>query len=382
MNGTEPLRVNCRKGSVLIMGNDCLLSLGVVIDTSSQESEENVDSEPQSRNILIGQHVWIGQKAAIKGGSSIRSGAVIGAETTIKGQTIPAGTCWANRKGQLQKIHDHIVFLRKSIRNTPRNDIWTNDTIDDDHMGEILKLTKNHWKWVMAMIETEPSAEKRLSLLADSAGRRGFKRPAYQKSPPKEVSDNQIIGNYKNIESKVSFLGSDNVLILEEGVTLEHTQITFNGDNSIVYLSKSDFPYRLRISMHTDTTLYIGRNNQFAQGKAAAFSVAEAQSVLVGNDCHFGQRVWLRTSDQHPLYDQKTRKRLNPPKSVLIGDSSDLVDDSLVMKGQKIGIRNGFLLKDRYERTLRKLQQTIDKKERMRILQKLGKGRAKSQGIL
>ena len=163
------------------------------------------------------------------------------------------------------------------------------------------------------------------------------------------------------------------MVILEEGVTLEHTHIAFNGDNSLVYLSKSDSPYRLRVSMHSDTTLYIGRDNRFAQGKPITFSVAEAQSVLIGSGCCFGQGIWFRTSDQHPIYDQETRKRLNQPRSILIGDFSDLPDDALIFKGRKIGIKEGGLLKDRYERILEKLQQTTDIEERIKLLKKLAK---------
>ena len=375
MNGTDPLRVRCRRGSTMIMGNDCLLSLGIEIDTGTGEQEGDPDAEPESESILIGQHVWLGQKVIIKGGSNIRSGAILGSEVTISGQKIPPGTCWGSRNGELRKVHDHIVFTRSSIRNTSKEDLWKYDTIAEDQMQEILELTKNHWKWVQRMIESESSAERRLALLMDSSKKRRYKLSRASKSEERPVRDNQIIGNYKNLDgnSGITFFGSGNVVILEEGVTLEHTHIAFNGDNSLVYLSKSDSPYRLRVSMHSDTTLYIGRDNRFAQGKPITFSVAEAQSVLIGSGCCFGQGIWFRTSDQHPIYDQETRKRLNQPRSILIGDYSDVPDDALIFKGRKIGIKEGGLLKNRYERILEKLQQTTDIEERIKLLKKLAK---------
>ena len=47
MNGTDPLRVRCRKGSTMILGNDCLLSLGRYLD--GRAGGEDPDSGARER---------------------------------------------------------------------------------------------------------------------------------------------------------------------------------------------------------------------------------------------------------------------------------------------------------------------------------------------
>ena len=370
MNRTDPLKVRCRKGTSIAIGNDSLLSLSIVIDTKTDRQDVG---EPSNMSILIGQHVWLGQNVMIKGGSTIRSGAVIGSSTTVSGQLIPPDSCWGTRNGQLQKLYEDIVFLKRTIRNTPREGLSENEMVSEKQMQMIREITKDSWEWVQEMLEEVQPAEERLVLLRDSSDRRKYRRPKYNDSKKDEISDtdNQIVGNYTEENSRITFRGKGNVLYVENGVRLLNTHIAFNGDNSLIYLSKNPNPYCLRVSMHSDTTLFMGSNNHFQESSPVVMSVAEAQSVIIGNNCSFGTGIWFRTSDQHPIYARKTGKRLNPPKSILVGDKVALSNGSLVFKGRKIGIKEHKLIRNRYMRMLEKLQRTTDMKKRINILKKI-----------
>lgn len=376
MGTVQPLRVHCRQGTSMVMGNDCLLSLGIEIDTRMSDINAGSSSAPESRSILIGQHVWLGQNVTIKGGSILRSGAVIGSDSVVSGQKILACTCWAGKEGELRKIYDHIVFLKTSIRNTPKAELWQNDEIGEEEMQSLLEAIKRNWTPVLDMVESVPAAEDKLSLLLQNPGKRSNKKYIVREKiedgsgQESQEPNNRIIGNYTNDNSEICFLGTGNVVIFEDGVTLKDSKINLVGDNNLIYFSRSESPYIARISMHTDTTLYFGKDNRFSEEERVTISAAEAQSILIGNNCRFGRGIWFRTSDQHPMYDQETRKRVNPPKSILVGDGSVLKDHVNVFKGKKIGIRKG-LLKNRYERVLEKLQNTTDMEERIGLLKKL-----------
>ena len=378
MNSTDPLKITCGKGCSVIIGSDCLLSLAIVIDTATDEQDSA--GECINKSILIGQHVWLGQNVTITGGSIIRSGAVIGSNSiTDDKKAIPSFSCWAGRKNRIRKIHGHIVFLKDSIRNIPNDAASEYKKIDDDQMQHLLRVNKSNWKWVQEMLDGVTSAEERLSLLEESAAKRKFRKyhdpddtdTDTEPEPATASQNNRVIGNYTDRDSRIIFRGSGNVLIVEDNVILENSLIAFNGDNSLIYLSSSDHPYRLSISMHTDTLLYMGNDNTFSAGSPLKASVAEARCVLVGNNCTFGSDIWLRTSDQHAMYDQYTRRRLNPPKSIIIGDDSEIKDHSLVLKGRRIGIKKSFFFKGLYERTLKKLESTTDIDERIDLLKEL-----------
>ena len=55
----------------------------------------------------------------------------------------------------------------------------------------------------------------------------------------------------------------------------------------------------------------------------------------------FSNNIIVRTSDSHPIYDNK-RNRINPAKSVIIGEHVWIAPNSKIMKGVTIG--NGSII--------------------------------------
>ena len=97
---------------------------------------------------------------------------------------------------------------------------------------------------------------------------------------------------------------------------------------------KSDNPYKVSVTMHTDTNLFFGENSAIEQnGKPISISVAEAKSVIIGDNCCFGSNVWIRTSDQHAIYDMKTLQRINKARDVVLNNGTVLPADKLILKG-------------------------------------------------
>ncbi|MCR5208200.1 MAG: acyltransferase [Eubacterium sp.] len=150
------------------------------------------------------------------------------------------------------------------------------------------------------------------------------------------LKNNKIIGseNLKMNNSRIMFGGTGNILIVEEGVTLNNSKIEFRFDNSVVYLSSSKHVYYLNVTVYRESVCFIGKNN-YMNG-ALNIIASERRHVFIGDSGLFSFGVWIRTADPHLIYSTVNKKRINPSKSVYIGDHVWLGQNVLVLKGTRI----------------------------------------------
>ena len=153
----------------------------------------------------------------------------------------------------------------------------------------------------------------------------------------KTPRDNTIISEgLKCSECNIEFRGSGNILFAEPGVDLADSKINFFGDGALLYLSSNTkHPYRLKIDLWRETTVFFGYDNYF-NGIFSAI-VSERQNLVVGNNGVFSFGIWLRTADPHLLYDVVTAERINMSRSILVGDHVWIGQNALILKGCKIG---------------------------------------------
>ncbi len=113
---------------------------------------------------------------------------------------------------------------------------------------------------------------------------------------------------------QITILGDNNRLVIENGVNLKKVNIEIIGNNC---------------------SLVIGANSIVGEG--CYFSVKEDDIELcIGVDCMFSRNISLLTSDGHDIYN-KEGERINPAKSIYIGDHVWLCDGVTVLKGTHIG---------------------------------------------
>lgn len=151
------------------------------------------------------------------------------------------------------------------------------------------------------------------------------------------LSDNKIIGaeNITFIDSEIRFSGEGNILVCEENVKLKNSQLKFNGDNCVIYLSSSSHYYILDVTVYRNSVFYMGKNNYINGALHAVLS--EQKNIIIGNDNLFSFGVWIRTADPHLVYSVESNKRVNPSKSVFIGDHVWIGQGAMILKGSKIG---------------------------------------------
>lgn len=151
-------------------------------------------------------------------------------------------------------------------------------------------------------------------------------------------NNNKIICNPDAIEfenSQIHFVGSGNVIVIEDGARLKNCRINFNKNDSVIYISKSRHIYYISISANYKTTIFFGPNSYF--NGTLNLIASEYQNIIIGEECLFSFGIWIRTADPHLIYDTVSKKRINPSKSILIGDHVWIGQNALILKGSQIG---------------------------------------------
>lgn len=148
-------------------------------------------------------------------------------------------------------------------------------------------------------------------------------------------SNNKFIGTLPEMRNTtITFNGEGNILYCEEGVILVDSVINFNGDNSIIYLCKNKHWYRISVSANLNNVFYCGRNN-YMNGRLNVI-LSEQKHCFIGNNGLFSFDIWIRNADPHLVYSCESGKRINPTKSVFLGDHVWLGQSAMVLKGSQI----------------------------------------------
>lgn len=145
---------------------------------------------------------------------------------------------------------------------------------------------------------------------------------------------NQIIGQPKNINSKVIFKGSNNKLVIENDVELENVQIHFLSDDGYCYIGEKS-KYKGSIFIGIGCKVIIGSSIWVTNN--CNITTAEYTEVNIGNDCMFAPSVKIWTSDVHPIYDVRSGKRINDSQSISIGNHVWLAQEVTILSGSIIG---------------------------------------------
>ncbi|WP_026491353.1 acyltransferase [Butyrivibrio sp. XPD2002] len=147
---------------------------------------------------------------------------------------------------------------------------------------------------------------------------------------------NKIVGYFPGVyQSAIVWGGSNNVLYCEKGVNLKNSKLTFNGDNSLIYLHSNMPTFNsLDLSIFSDSVIHIG--NRCGAMQTVKAIIGEKKHLFIGNDCLFSYGITIRNADGHLIYSTNDYNRTNRAKSIFIGDHVWVGQDALILKGTYI----------------------------------------------
>lgn len=149
-----------------------------------------------------------------------------------------------------------------------------------------------------------------------------------------DTSGNRISGTptlQRNV--KVFFKAKNCELEVAEGVTLTDVAITFYCDSAKVIIGERSH-YKGAIFLGLNSTVKVGQ--KLTVTRNCYISSAEGSSVTIGNDCMIAKEVEIRAEDSHPIFDLETGRRINPSRSINIGNHVWLAEHSAVLSGSVI----------------------------------------------
>ena len=132
----------------------------------------------------------------------------------------------------------------------------------------------------------------------------------------------------------VQFRGINNQLHIGPNVLFRSGTINFRGNNQIVRLDGDNI---LLGELHLSgdrSEIHVGSGTKC--NSPIWMNLGEPDDkVSIGQNCLFAN-VRFRTSDSHPIYDEATDQRINPSKSITLGDRVWVAEDVLILKGAVI----------------------------------------------
>lgn len=108
------------------------------------------------------------------------------------------------------------------------------------------------------------------------------------------VDNNKIIVNSEKSvlkNSHIVFNGSNNILVVDDGVEIVNSTIKINGDNSVCYIRPQKTPLYADFTVNGGCCVFIGKNT-YTNGKLYLIA-SERQNILIGDHVWVGQNALI-----------------------------------------------------------------------------------------
>lgn len=143
-----------------------------------------------------------------------------------------------------------------------------------------------------------------------------------------------ISGNYLR-KTRIIINGTGNTIQFGKNNHLVRCSIIINGNNNTIKLGDRNSTINCEFWVEDDGGSIVFGNSNKILGRTH-LAETEGKHIILGDNCLFSTNVIFRTGDSHSILDAETGERINPAKSITIGDRVWLGNNTTVMKGAKI----------------------------------------------
>lgn len=148
----------------------------------------------------------------------------------------------------------------------------------------------------------------------------------------RSVNDKKIIGS----KVRVNIDGNSNIVNLIDIFNVRYDS-DISGDNNKVYVGKVIRAATLRVIMpYKYNYRELSIEDAVSFGDCQFILLGNNRKIHIGKNCMLSIRIWIKTTDQHPIYDLETNERVNAEQDVIIGDNVWIGQDVYVSKGSVI----------------------------------------------
>lgn len=136
-------------------------------------------------------------------------------------------------------------------------------------------------------------------------------------------------------KTKIRVKGSNNKIIIGKLSRMINSSIEIRGNNNTIVIGNGSLITEGDFFIEDDLgTIEIGKNTNIC-GKTHLACI-EGRSITIGNECLFSANIAIRTGDSHSIIDAGTKQRINPSKSVSIGNHVWIGNQATILKGVNI----------------------------------------------
>lgn len=135
---------------------------------------------------------------------------------------------------------------------------------------------------------------------------------------------------------KLYIVGNNNTVKIGHDVICNNVPIRIHGDNHYIEILDS-------VKLLGGDILCEGNGNRIIIGAGTSIQSAHINAqengvqITLGEKCMLSEGIIIRTSDSHSIYDDSSKERINPAKSVTIGNHVWIAARAYILKGVTIG---------------------------------------------
>ena len=178
----------------------------------------------------------------------------------------------------------------------------------------------------MKLINKEKLKQFRLFRLLVMLYRSWNSRRSYNRGKHNTIKKRGI-----SIHSKLQISGNGNEVIFEKNAIIVRSHIYLSGNNNRIIIREGAYLEGTDICLEDNNLLLVIGRNTFV-GPSHLAVTEDGSKLQIGDGCMISSHVQIRTGDSHAIVDLQGN-RLNPARSVTIGNHCWLGEGCKIMKG-------------------------------------------------